>query len=71
MMFISQDEVAELTGYQQPKRQAKWLADNGYRFALDAAGRPKALRSEIERRLGKTEKTTGKRPRLELLKKIG
>ncbi len=48
MMFISQDEVAELTGYQQPKRQAKWLADNGYRFALDATGRPKVLREEVE-----------------------
>ena len=68
-MFLTTQELVELTDYKHPAKQIRWLREHGYRFEIGASGRPKVLRSEIERRLGKTEKTTGKRPRLELLKK--
>jgi len=68
-MFLSPDELTELTDYKHPAKQIRWLCEHGYRFDVGASGRPKVLRSEIERRLGRTEKTTGKPPRLELLKK--
>ncbi len=68
-MFLTPEEIVELTDYKHAAKQIRWLCEHGYRLEVGASGRPKVLRSEIERRLGKTEKTTGKPPRLELLKK--
>lgn len=36
--FLTDAEVKDLTGYVQPKRQARWLADNGIKFFLNARG---------------------------------
>ena len=44
-MFLTPDEVAELTGYQQQSRQVRWLRDRRYPFDLGADGKPRVLRS--------------------------
>lgn len=51
-MFLTPDELADLTGYVVPAYQVKWLDRAGYPFETNAAGRPKVLRAYVERRLG-------------------
>ena len=51
-MFLTPDELAELTGYKTPARQCRWLDRAGYPFETAATGRPKVLRAFVERRLG-------------------
>ena len=68
-MFLTPEELVELTDYKHAAKQICWLCEHGYRLEVGASGRPKVLRSEIERRLGRTEKTIARPPRLELLKK--
>jgi hypothetical protein len=53
-MFLTPDEISDLTGYQPQSvsHQCKWLDRHGFPFELSAAGRPKVLRVYVERRLG-------------------
>jgi hypothetical protein len=50
-MFLTFDELVELTDRKQVARQIEWLATNGFKFELSAAGRPKVLVAEVEARL--------------------
>lgn len=50
-MFLTPDELHDLTGYKQPARQFRWLERNGYKQQRAANGRPIVLRSHIEQRL--------------------
>ncbi len=54
-LFLSADEVSDLTGYKLPAKQAEWLAERRYLHELDANGRPKVLRSHLLARLGGTD----------------
>ncbi|MDH3671769.1 MAG: DUF4224 domain-containing protein [Gammaproteobacteria bacterium] len=69
-MFLSQDEVADLTGYRRRKCQARWLSANGYRFALNAIGRPKVLRQEAERHLLGSYKSRSRAPNFSALREV-
>ena len=51
-MFLTADELTELTGYMLTSYQVKWLDRHGYAFELSKAGRPKVLRAYVEKRLG-------------------
>lgn len=51
-MFLTADEIEDLTGLKRPKAQAHWLRVNGWPVETDAAGRPKVLRSVVEARMG-------------------
>lgn len=53
-MFLTQAELHELTGYKpnQHKKQTKFLRERGYKFDLDAYGRPRVLVSYVEAILG-------------------
>ena len=51
-MFLTADEVADLTGLKRPTAQASWLRANGWPVEVDAGGRPKVLRSVVEARMG-------------------
>ncbi len=55
-MFLTPEELSNLTDYGvgQWSRQRQWLENNGYRFELSSAGRPKVLRAYVEKRLGLT-----------------
>lgn len=51
-MFLTPDELTELTGLKLPACQRRWLMRNGYSFDVDANGRAKVLRQYVEQRLG-------------------
>lgn len=47
-MFLTEDEVKQLTGYSYAKYQVRWLMDNHIAFKLNSLGEPVVLRSVIE-----------------------
>ena len=47
-LVLTRDELIELTGYKQPKRQVAWLRQQGISLYVAANGRPKVLRSTLE-----------------------
>ena len=58
-LFLTPDEIQELTGYKRPTDQRRWLQRAGWPFALDANNRPKVARAYAERRLsGEAEAAT-------------
>lgn len=67
--FLTDAEVVRLTGSPRRTRQTEWLADHGYEFEINAAGRPIVLRSVVLARLGqKSEKKKEPAPRWEALR---
>ena len=48
--FLMPDEIQQLTGYQKPAYQKRWLADNGYSFDIRCDGRPVVGRAYYEGR---------------------
>ena len=65
-MFLTPDELADLTGYQRPRWQKVWLRDHGYPHEIDGQGRPRVLREFVQRRLGGEAGEVEQRPRLRL-----
>lgn len=53
-MFLSKDQLEELTDRSRPTAQIRWLEANGYPFDISAEGVPKVLCSVVENRLGGT-----------------
>lgn len=50
-MFLTPMELRELTGYQKPALQRRWLVEHGYRFDVRADGRAVVLTAAIEHKL--------------------
>jgi hypothetical protein len=68
MMFLTKDEVADLTGCKIRDRQMRWLASNGYKYEVGMDGVPKVLRSFVESRLGfEGSRAQVRRPNFEVL----
>ena len=44
-LFLSQDELKELTDLKIAKAQMRWLQKNAYPFEIGASGKPKVLRT--------------------------
>jgi hypothetical protein len=53
-MFLTADELRELTGAARLQGQVAWLKGHRYPFELDAKGRPKVLRAFVQTKLGGT-----------------
>ena len=51
-MFLSTENLRELTGYKSGRKQAEWLVSNGYAFDLRADGRPNVLLAQLRQRQG-------------------
>ena len=51
-MFLTRQQLRELTGTSHKSKQLEWLADRQYAFELDRNGRPVVLRSHVEQKLG-------------------
>jgi hypothetical protein len=51
-MFLTKEELRELTGYVYHCRQIDWLRRHNWRFEVTAQERPKVARSYFESRLG-------------------
>jgi hypothetical protein len=50
-LFLTRDELVELSGAKQRSRVALWLRGAGYRFETAADGWPRVLRAAVEARL--------------------
>jgi hypothetical protein len=50
-MFLTADELAELTGRIRPSAQIRWLLEHHWAYAVRADGRPVVSRREAERQL--------------------
>lgn len=51
-MFLNEDELRELTGYQLPSAQRRWLTKRSWNFEVSAFGKPKVLKAYAEQRMG-------------------
>ena len=47
-MFLSPDQIRELTGYKTPRCQIAWLVRNGVKHWIAATGRPVVPKSAID-----------------------
>lgn len=50
-MFLTHEQLVDLTDYKRPFEQIKWLRENGYPFEVGSSGRPKVLVRVLETRL--------------------
>jgi hypothetical protein len=48
VLFLTDDEVVELTGYRQRRKQVEMLKRQRVPFHLNAAGQPKVARAALE-----------------------
>lgn len=58
LIFLTQDELRELTDLKIPAAQIRWLVKHAYPFEISAIGKPKVLRSLVIERLNKTPSPT-------------
>lgn len=66
-MFLTREELRDLTDYKRPSDQIRWLTEHGYRFDVGASGRPKVLRSFVGNRLENGKKPRTKSPRFDMV----
>lgn len=64
-MFLTPDEVADLTGRTRASAQIRWLDEHLFGYVIGADGRPKVLRELVLSRLGSNQQQK-KEPRLRL-----
>lgn len=51
-LFLTPDELRDLTGLVIPAYQRRWLQRHGYPFETNASGKPKVLRIFLMQKLG-------------------
>ncbi len=51
-MFLSKDELVDLTERETSRYQIAWLNAHGYPYELSALGHPKVLRAYVAQHLG-------------------
>ena len=51
-LCLSKAELTELTGFQYPIRQIKWLREQGFTFRIAADGHPKVDRNHYAKLMG-------------------
>ena len=49
-MFLTHEQLVEMTGFKIHSKQAEWLKSNGYTFDFRRDGRPNILVSHVEER---------------------
>jgi 5-methylcytosine-specific restriction endonuclease McrA len=54
-IFLTGEQLVELTGAKQARRQIQWLTDNGYHFDVGLDGRPKVYLRDLYARQLKRE----------------
>jgi hypothetical protein len=50
-LFLSQEDIAALTGYSRPSAQVRSLQRNGWRFTVNALSKPAVAVAEFHRRM--------------------
>jgi hypothetical protein len=51
-LFLTAEELRDLTGYQKPGRQIDWLRAQGFTFRIAADGHPRVDRSHYLKLMG-------------------
>lgn len=51
-MFLTEQQVIELTGFIRPSKQIAWLQREGFKFRVAADGHPRVLRDHVFKQLG-------------------
>lgn len=51
-MFLTEEELRELTGYTYNSRQIHWLRSHNWKFEVTAQQKPKVARSYFDSQLG-------------------
>jgi hypothetical protein len=51
-MFLTDEELKELTGYSFRSRQIEWLRNHNWKFEVNARNLPKVARAYFEIRMG-------------------
>lgn len=67
-MFLTFDELTDLTGYRFAAYQIRWLTANGIQFLLNCEGKPRVLKSVILDKIGGTDTPTTIQPNFAALK---
>lgn len=49
-MFMTNDQLKEMTGYRRHASQIEWLTTNGYHFDVRSDGRPNVLVEQVRER---------------------
>ncbi len=62
-IFLTAEELVEVTGYKHAASQREWLDKNGWHYVLNAAGKPIVGRKYAEMRMsGITPTISGAQP---------
>jgi hypothetical protein len=56
--YLTDAQLEHLTGYIQPKRQARWLSENGIKFYVNRLNRVRVMRDSIGGVKQKAERRT-------------
>lgn len=51
-LFLTREEVLDLTGYKRNADQRRWLTEHGWQFSEAANGRPVVGRTYAESKMG-------------------
>lgn len=65
-MFLTADEVADMTGYTKQSAQIRWLTAERFGFVVSSSGEPKVLRAVVISRLGGEHSKRRSEPALRL-----
>ncbi|HSV70285.1 MAG TPA: DUF4224 domain-containing protein [Methylibium sp.] len=58
-LFLTADELAELTGFRSARGQARWLDKNRWRYAVTGSGKPRVTRDYFGSRVGAAAASAG------------
>ncbi len=50
-MFLTPEQLVELTGRRRPSAQVRWLRENHWAYAVNADGHPRVAAAEAARQL--------------------
>jgi hypothetical protein len=50
-MFLTANELKDLTGYKRPSDQRRWLAEHGWAFEIRADGKNRVLAEEARHKM--------------------
>lgn len=74
-LFLTEEELAELTGRSRSDCQRRWLEKNGWIHTVNLNGRPVVSRAYVEKRLGAGQVASGSTalvtPNFDALRKAG
>jgi hypothetical protein len=51
-LFLTRDELVELTGFKSALGQTRWLDKNRWRYALTCSKKPRVARAYFQERIG-------------------